>query len=81
MITRKSPAEIEKMRRSGRIVAEVLALMESELKPGVSTGDLDRLAERGSTADGELQVFEQADDGDGFTRLQRARMTVRSDDL
>ena len=46
MITRKSPAEIEKMRRSGRIVAEVLALIESELKPGVSTGHLDRLAER-----------------------------------
>ena len=46
MITRKSPREIEKMRRAGRIVAEVLALVESELKPGVSTGDLDRLAER-----------------------------------
>jgi methionyl aminopeptidase len=46
MITRKSPREIEKMRRAGRIVAEVLALIESELKPGVSTGHLDRLAER-----------------------------------
>jgi methionyl aminopeptidase len=46
MITRKSPREIDKMRRAGRIVAEVLALIESELKPGVSTGHLDRLAER-----------------------------------
>ena len=44
MITRKSPAEIEKMRRAGRIVAEVLALIESELEPGVTTGHLDRLA-------------------------------------
>jgi methionyl aminopeptidase len=46
MITRKSPREIDKMRRAGRVVAEVLALIESELKPGVSTGHLDRLAER-----------------------------------
>ena len=46
MITRKSPREIDKMRRAGRIVAEVLALIESELAPGVSTGHLDRLAER-----------------------------------
>jgi methionyl aminopeptidase len=46
VITRKSPREIEKMRRAGRIVAEVLALIESELKPGVSTGHLDQLAER-----------------------------------
>lgn len=46
MITRKSRAEIDKMRRAGRVVAEVLALIESELKPGVSTGHLDSLAER-----------------------------------
>ena len=46
MITRKSPREIDRMRKAGRVVAEVLALIESELKPGVSTADLDRLAER-----------------------------------
>jgi methionyl aminopeptidase len=46
VIIRNSPREIEKMRRAGRIVAEVLALIESELKPGVRTDDLDRLAER-----------------------------------
>lgn len=33
------------MRRAGRIVAEVLALMESEIRPGISTIELDRLAE------------------------------------
>lgn len=44
--TRKTPADIAKMRSAGRIVAEVLALVELELKPGVSTSDLDRLAER-----------------------------------
>ena len=46
MITRKSPREIEAMRRAGRVVAEVLALIEAELKPGVTTAHLDRLAER-----------------------------------
>jgi methionyl aminopeptidase len=45
MVTRKSRAEIERMRRAGRIVAEVLALVEEELKPGITTGHLDRLAE------------------------------------
>ena len=33
------------MRRAGRVVAEVLALVESELRPGVSTAHLDALAE------------------------------------
>jgi methionyl aminopeptidase len=46
VITRKSAREIDQMRRAGRIVAEVLALVESELKPGVTTGHLDELAER-----------------------------------
>jgi methionyl aminopeptidase len=46
MITRKSKAEIAKMRSAGRIVAEVLALMDAELRPGVSTAELDHLAER-----------------------------------
>lgn len=46
MISRKSRREIAQMQRAGRIVAEVLALVESELRPGVSTAQLDRLAER-----------------------------------
>jgi methionyl aminopeptidase len=46
MITVKTAREIGQMRRAGRVVAEVLALVESELKPGITTGDLDRMAER-----------------------------------
>jgi methionyl aminopeptidase len=57
VITRKSASEIEKMRRAGRIVAEVLALMESELRPGVSTGHLDELAERHIRAAGAIPSF------------------------
>ena len=57
MVTRKSRREIEKMRTAGRIVAEVLALVESELKPGVSTAHLDRLAERHIRSAGALPSF------------------------
>jgi methionyl aminopeptidase len=57
LITRKSPREIDRMRGAGRIVAEVLALVESELKPGVSTGHLDRLAERHIRASGAVPSF------------------------
>jgi len=46
VVTRKSAREIDLMRHAGAIVAEVLALVESELRPGVSTAYLDELAER-----------------------------------
>jgi methionyl aminopeptidase len=45
------------MRQAGRIVAEVLALVESELKPGVSTAHLDRLAERHIRSAGAVPSF------------------------
>jgi methionyl aminopeptidase len=57
VITRKSAREIEKMRAAGRIVAEVLALVESELKPGVTTGYLDSIAERHIRAAGAIPSF------------------------
>jgi methionyl aminopeptidase len=42
----KSPAEIEKMRRSGRIVREVLDHVRTLVQPGASTMDLERAAEQ-----------------------------------
>src|SRR5205814_4783271 len=45
MITLKSPREIETMAAAGRIVAETLALVRRHIRPGVSTEELDRLAE------------------------------------
>jgi len=57
MITRKSRGEIEKMRRAGRVVAEVLALVESALKPGVATIELDRIAEAHMRAEGAVPSF------------------------
>ena len=57
MVTRKSRAEIERMRRAGRIVAEVLDLIEKELRPGVSTADLDAMAEAHIRASGATPSF------------------------
>ncbi|HQR18770.1 MAG TPA: type I methionyl aminopeptidase [Gemmatimonadales bacterium] len=45
MITLKSPRELEAMTHAGRIVAGVLAMLRRDTKPGMSTEDLDRLAE------------------------------------
>ena len=42
----KSPGEIEKMRRSGRIVRQVLDAVRTMVAPGVSTMDLERAAEK-----------------------------------
>jgi methionyl aminopeptidase len=42
----KSATEIEKMRRSGRIVRQVLDSVRESVAPGVSTMDLERVAER-----------------------------------
>jgi methionyl aminopeptidase len=45
LITLKSAAEIKKMRRAARIVAEVLEGMREWVAPGVTTAELDGLAE------------------------------------
>lgn len=39
----KTPAEIEKMRTAGRLAAEVLLMIEPHVRPGVTTGELDRI--------------------------------------
>ena len=45
MIIRKSIQEIEGMARAGEVVAETIALLGEQLQPGVTTGELDRIAE------------------------------------
>lgn len=43
-VTIKTPEEIEKMREAGRLAAEVLDLMSEYVRPGISTEELDRIA-------------------------------------
>lgn len=45
MIIRKTPEQIEKMRRAGRALAEVHKIMADEVRVGVTTGHLDRVAD------------------------------------
>jgi methionyl aminopeptidase len=45
-IVRKSPQEIEKMRRSGHMVREVLDQVRTLVVPGATTMDLERAAEK-----------------------------------
>lgn len=44
MITLKTPAETAKMREAGEIVAAMLAACRAAVRPGVTTGELDRIA-------------------------------------
>jgi methionyl aminopeptidase len=41
----KSSQEIEKMRRAGRVVREVLELVRGHVRPGATTLDLETVAE------------------------------------
>jgi len=43
MIQYKSTRQIEQIRKAGRVVAEVLDLISENVRPGVTTGELDRL--------------------------------------
>lgn len=45
MILKKTPEQIEKMRRSGSALAEVHKIIADEIKPGVTTKQLDVLAD------------------------------------
>src|SRR5438270_3842634 len=45
MIIRKSAQEIEGMARAGELVAETIALLGEHVQPGITTGELDRIAE------------------------------------
>jgi methionyl aminopeptidase len=44
VITLKTPQETAKMHEAGRIVAEMLAACRAAVRPGVTTGELDRIA-------------------------------------
>jgi methionyl aminopeptidase len=46
MITRKSPEEIGRMRRAGRLVGHTLSRVVETVRPGVTLLELDALAER-----------------------------------
>lgn len=57
MVIRKSRAEIEKMRRAGLIVAETLRRLRGMVEPGITTRELDAVAESTIRAAGASPTF------------------------
>jgi methionyl aminopeptidase len=57
MIIRKSEQEIEAMARAGRVVADTLALVGESLRPGVTTRELDAIAEEYIRSEGGAPTF------------------------
>jgi len=57
MITLKSPSELARMREAGRIVAVVLTLLREKIAPGVTTEELNALAEETILKHGAVPSF------------------------
>jgi methionyl aminopeptidase len=57
MIILRTPEEIELMRAAGRLVANILVALERRIQPGVTTQELDRLAERMIREAGAIPAF------------------------
>ena len=57
MIIKKSPEEIEKIAAAGEILVRTLALLQSKLRPGVTTGELDAAAEKFIRSQGAEPAF------------------------
>jgi methionyl aminopeptidase len=57
VIIKKSPEEIEKMARAGQILIATLDLLEGMVRPGVSTAELDKAAERFIRSRGATPAF------------------------
>jgi methionyl aminopeptidase len=57
MIELKNANQLELMRKAGRIVAETLELVREHAKPGVTTLELDRIAEKFIRSQGAIPAF------------------------
>ena len=57
MIIKKTPEEIDKIAAAGEILVRCLSLLESKVRPGVTTGELDEAAERFIRSQGATPAF------------------------
>src|SRR4051795_7860263 len=71
----KSGAELEKMRRSGHIVRQVLEATRAIVAPGVSTMDLERVAEKKILEMGAVSAFK------GYHDYPRVLCTSINDEI
>ena len=57
MIELKSTRDREKMRRAGRVVAEVLEILRRSVRAGIPTRELDQIADQEIRERGGIPVF------------------------
>jgi methionyl aminopeptidase len=57
VIIKKSPQEIAKMQAAGEILVRTMQLLEGKIRPGVTTGELDRAAEKFIRSQGAEPAF------------------------
>jgi methionyl aminopeptidase len=57
VIITKSPEEIDRMARAGEVLVATLDLLEGHIRPGISTAELDTLAERFIRSRGATPAF------------------------
>ncbi|HEX3874768.1 MAG TPA: type I methionyl aminopeptidase [Solirubrobacteraceae bacterium] len=57
MIIKKTPEQIEKMAAAGEILVRTLDLVERKIRPGITTGELDRAAEKFIRSQGATPAF------------------------
>jgi methionyl aminopeptidase len=57
MIIKKSPEEIERMAAAGAILVKTMNLLAGKIRPGVTTGELDRAAEKFIRSQGAEPAF------------------------
>jgi len=57
MIVYKSPEELDEMRRAGRIVADTIDELVDRVRPGITTKQLDEIAERSIRSAGATPSF------------------------
>jgi methionyl aminopeptidase len=57
VIIRKAPAEIDRMARAGAVVADTLALIGERARPGITTQELDELADEYIRSRGGVPTF------------------------
>jgi methionyl aminopeptidase len=57
MIVLKTPEEVDTMAKASRVVAEALEILRKEVRPGISTDELDQLAEDAIRSRGAVPAF------------------------
>jgi methionyl aminopeptidase len=57
MMIKKSPAEIDKMAAAGAVLVKTMDLLAAKIRPGVTTGELDKAAEKFIRSQGATPAF------------------------